>query len=129
MTDMTDMTDITDITDISHILLSQNKVCKLFIKFLTWSKCSKAEILLQKYPQYIRLLPWQKAFEEASAQYSYNACNWIFTKSNELHFALDIHFHNNQIMIYPCKTRSINTIKMIMSWDKEYNWNISYYTD
>ena len=82
------------------MLTSPRKVCKLFIKFVVWCKFTKAEALLLHYPECGIIIPWQKAFEEASMQNSYNACKWIYNKSQELNFALDIHFHNDEIIKY-----------------------------
>jgi hypothetical protein len=72
------------------MLTSPRKICKLFIKFVIYGKYTKAETLLQHYPEYSSIIPWQKAFTEALQQQAYNVCNWIIEKSEILHFTLDI---------------------------------------
>jgi hypothetical protein len=102
------------------MLLSPRKVSKLFIKFVVWNKFAKAEQLLMQYPEYV--MPWQKAFEEASANNSYNACKWIYDKAKDLFIQIDIHYKNNEILTIPCKMDYLDTIIMIISWDNNYPW-------
>lgn len=102
------------------MLTSERKVCKLFIKFIAWNKCSKAEQILARYPEYI--MPWQKAFEEAFANKSYNSCKWLYNKAIELSIPIDIHYKNNEIMSLPCKMDYLDIINMIIQWEPNYQW-------
>jgi hypothetical protein len=105
---------------LSKMLTSQRKVCKLFIKFVIWNKFAKAEHLLEKYPDCI--MPWQKAFEEASSNKSYNACKWIYNKAKLYSIPIDIHYRNNEILLIPCKMDYLDTINMIILLDINYPW-------
>ncbi len=102
------------------MLTSERKICKLFIKFVAWNKCSKAEQILARYPEYI--MPWQKAFEEAFANKSYNSCKWIYNKANMHAVHIDIHYKNNEIMVLACKMDYLDIINMIIQWDSTYPW-------
>lgn len=102
------------------MLSSPRKICKLFIKFTSWNKCSKAENLIKMYPEYI--MPWQKAFEEASLNKSYSACNWLYLQSINYGFTINIHYKNDKLIIDLCKYGYLDNIIMVIKWDKEYHW-------
>ena len=104
----------------SGMLSSPRKICKLFIKFTSWNKCSKAEHLITQYPECI--MPWQKAFEEAVQNKSYSACNWLYTKAKDNNITIDIHFQNDKFILELCKYGYLDNITMIIQWDKEYQW-------
>jgi len=104
------------------MLTSPRKIYKLFIKFTTWNKYSKAENLLKMYPEYI--MPWQKAFEEAARNKSYSACNWLFITSKTLGILINIHYNNDELILDVFRNGYLDSASMICSWDKEYPWLI-----
>jgi hypothetical protein len=102
------------------VLTSERKVRKLFIKFAIWSKYEKVDNLLKQYPECV--MPWQKAFEEASMKNAYGACKWIYNSAVNREIMLDIHFRNNEILATSCKLGYLDNIKMICDFDKDYKW-------
>jgi hypothetical protein len=102
------------------MLSSPRKIAKLFIKFVMWGNVMKAEKLLLEYPECV--MPWQKAFEEASKNKSISACRWL-VKNAQLHDnVIDIHYKNDEVIDIPCKFGYLDTLREIISWDKAYPW-------
>jgi len=67
-------------------------------------------------------MPWQKAFEEASHNKSYSACTWLYIKAKDYNITIDIHFQNDKFASDICKSGYLDNLKMIIQWDKEYQW-------
>lgn len=118
------------------MLTSERKICKLFIKFLEWDKIDKAANLIQTYPNLA--MPWQKAFECASMNYSLRACQWINeqhrinvnnddgtgtgTGNNTSVVVLDIHFNNDALFVQLVTRGCIDFVKWLVSLEPMYLW-------
>ena len=105
------------------MLESHTKLCKLFIKFVKWDKCEKAENIRKQWANSVSL-PWQKAFSEAYANTSFSACIWLCNKVKEHNpiIELDIHF-DNDIFIKTLITKGyLEYIASTILLDKTYPW-------